>query len=76
MESQIAPVECLAVLRYALAARLARACSIVTDAVRSAIGRLQAYGDARIEACIAHHRTRHPSFAAYRPGEFTPIAGH
>ena len=71
MEPQIAPVECLAVVRYALAARAARAGTLDTDATRAAIDRLQAYGDDRIASCISDQRTRDPSFAAYTPGEFT-----
>lgn len=71
MEPQIAPVECLAVVRYALAARAARLGSLDTPATRQAIDRLQAYGDDRIAQCIQEQQTRDAAFAAYTPGEFT-----
>ncbi len=71
MEPQIAPVECLAVVRYALAARAARAGSLDTEFTRQAIDRLQAYGDDRIAQCIQDQRTHDSTFAAYTPGEFT-----
>lgn len=71
MESQIAPVECLAVVRYALAARAARAGSLDTEFTRQAIDRLQAYGDDRIAQCITEQRAHDSTFAAYTPGEFT-----
>lgn len=71
MEPQIAPVECLAVIRYALAARAARAGSLDTEYTRQAIDRLQAYGDDRIAQCIEQARATDASFQAYSPGEFT-----
>jgi TolA-binding protein len=71
MEGQIAPVECLAVVRYALAARAARVGSLDTDATRAAIDRLQAYGDDRIAQCISDARTHDATLAEYTPGEFT-----
>ena len=71
MEPQIAPVECLAVVRYALAARAARASTLDTPATRQAIDRLQAYGDDRIGECIAAQQAQDSTFAAYTPGEFT-----
>lgn len=70
MEPQIAPVECLAVVRYALAARAARAGSLDTEFTQIAIDRLQAYGDERIAQCIAEQQARDASFQAYTPGEF------
>jgi tetratricopeptide (TPR) repeat protein len=71
LEQEIAPVECLAVVRYALAARAARAGSLDTEFTRQAIERLQAYGDERIGQCIAEQQTRDATFASYTPGEFT-----
>jgi hypothetical protein len=83
MEPQIAPVECLAVVRYALAARAARAGSLDTEFTQIAIDRLQAYGDERIAQCITEQQHRDASFQAYAPGEFqrarrgqtTPLTG-
>ncbi len=71
MEPQIAPVECLAVIRYALAARAARVGSLDTEFTRQAIDRLQAYGDDRIAQCIDDQRTHDSTFAAYTQGEVT-----
>jgi hypothetical protein len=71
MEPQIAPVECLAVVRYALAARAAHASTLDTPATRQAIDRLQAYGDDRIAQCITEQQARDSTFQAYQPGEFT-----
>ncbi|MFO0680598.1 MAG: tetratricopeptide repeat protein [Sandaracinus sp.] len=71
MEPQIAPVECFAVVRYALAARAARAGSLDTEFTRQAIDRLQAYGDDRIAQCIEQGRAQDQTLGAYTPGEFT-----
>ena len=45
--------------------------SIDDEYTRSAIDRLQAYGDERIAECIAAEQARDPSFAAYQNGEFS-----
>lgn len=71
LDEKTRPIECFAVARYALAARAARVGSIDDEYTRSAIDRLQAYGDERIAECIAAEQARDPSFAAYQNGEFT-----
>lgn len=71
LDAQVRPFECLAVVRYALASRVARAASFDNENTRLAIDRLQAYGDERIASCIADHRQNDPTFESYRDGEFT-----
>ncbi len=71
LDERVRPIECLAVARYALAARAARAGSLDDEYTRIAIDRLQAYGDERIAECIAEEQARDASFQAYTPGEFT-----
>ncbi|MEO0323139.1 MAG: tetratricopeptide repeat protein [Myxococcota bacterium] len=71
LDERVRPIECLAVARYALAARAARAGSLDDEYTRIAIDRLQAYGDERIAECIAEEQARDASFQAYSPGEFT-----
>ena len=70
LDSKTRPIECLAVARYALAARAARAGSLDTEYTRVAIDRLQAYGDERIAECVAQAQATDSSFAAYSAGEF------
>jgi len=70
LDSQVRPVECLAVARYALAARAARAGSFDDEYTRAAIDRLQAYGDERIAECITEAQARDATFQGYVPGEF------
>jgi len=70
LDQKTRPIECLAVARYALAARAARAGSLDTEFTRVAIDRLQAYGDQRIAECIAQAQAQDASFSAYQPGEF------
>lgn len=70
LEEQIRPVECFAVARYALAARAARAGAIDNEYTRTAVARLQSYGDERIAECIAQAQTQDATFGAYTPGEF------
>ena len=70
LDSQVRPVECFAVARYALAARAGRAGSFDDAYTRIAIDRLQAYGDERIAECIAEAQTRDATFQGYVPGEF------
>jgi TolA-binding protein len=70
LDQKTRPIECLAVARYALAARAARAGSLDTEFTRVAIDRLQAYGDQRIAECIAEAQAQDASFTAYQPGEF------
>ena len=71
IDSQVRPIECFAVVRYALAARAAQHGNIDTPYATEAIDRLQAYGDERIAECITEARGRDPTLAAYTPGEFT-----
>ncbi len=70
LEEQIRPVECFAVARYALAARAARAASLDNEYTRTAVSRLQSYGDERIAECIAQAQAQDASFGAYQAGEF------
>jgi tetratricopeptide (TPR) repeat protein len=70
LEDQIRPVECFAIARYALAARAARAGAIDNEHTRTAVARLQSYGDERIAECIAQAQAQDSSFGAYTPGEF------
>jgi hypothetical protein len=70
LDSQARPIECLAVARYALAARAGRAGSFDDQYTRTAIDRLQAYGDERIAECIAEAQARDATFQGYQPGEF------
>lgn len=71
LDSQVRPIECYAVVRYALAARAAQHGNIDTEYSREAIDRLQAYGDERIATCITEQRAQDQTLEAYRPGEFT-----
>ncbi|MBN8613122.1 MAG: tetratricopeptide repeat protein [Deltaproteobacteria bacterium] len=70
LEQQIRPVECFAVARYALAARAARVGAIDNEFTRTAVARLQSYGDERIAECIAEASAQDATFGAYTPGEF------
>ncbi len=70
LDERVRPVECFAVARYALAARAARAGSLDDEYTRTAIDRLQAYGDERIAECIAEAQARDATFQGYTPGEF------
>jgi tetratricopeptide (TPR) repeat protein len=70
LEEQIRPVECFAVARYALAARAARAGALDNEYTRTAVARLQSYGDERIAECIAQAQAQDASFGAYQAGEF------
>lgn len=71
LDTQVRPIECFAVARYALAARAGRAGSFDTEYTRLAIDRLQAYGDERIAQCIDEAQARDSTFQGYVPGEFT-----
>ena len=70
LDSQVRPVECFAVARYALAARAGRAGSFDDEYTRVAVDRLQAYGDERIAECIAEAQARDATFQGYTPREF------
>jgi len=71
LDSRTRPIECLAVARYALAARAARAGTIDNEQTREAFDRINAYGDERIAECIAQAAAQDATFQAYKPGEFT-----
>lgn len=64
------PIECRAIARYALASRVARRMSVDEAASRTAIDRLQAFGEERLAECLAREHARDPSFESYTPGEF------
>jgi hypothetical protein len=71
LDQQTRPIECFAVVRYALAARAAKIGSIDNEYTQQAISRLGAYGDERIGQCIAEQQAKDASLGAYTPGEFT-----
>lgn len=71
LDKQVRPIECLAVVRYALAARAAKAGSLDNAFTQQAVDRLQAYGDERIGECISEAAAKDKSFGAYVPGEFS-----
>ena len=71
LDPQVRPLECQAVIKYALAARAGRAASLDNKYTQVAIDRLSAYGGERIAECITAHRETDPSFGEYQPGEFT-----
>ncbi|MBK8169306.1 MAG: tetratricopeptide repeat protein [Sandaracinaceae bacterium] len=70
LDSKVRPIECLAVQRYALAARAARIGNLDNEFTRIAIDRLTAYGEERVVECVAAANAADPSFAASTPGEF------
>ena len=70
LDQQTRPVECIAVVRYALAARAAKVANIDNEYTQQAITRLGAYGDERIAECIAEQQAKDSSLQAYQPGEF------
>jgi hypothetical protein len=70
LDERTLPIECLAVQRYALAARAARAANADNDYTRLAIDRLNAYGDERIVECVAQANAADPGFAPATPNEF------
>ncbi len=71
LDQQVRPIECFAVVRYALAARAARVGSIDNEYTQQAITRLSAYGDERIAQCIAEQQAKDSSLGAYQAGEFS-----
>jgi TolA-binding protein len=71
LDQQTRPIECFAVVRYALAARAAKVGSIDNEFTQQAITRLGAYGDERIGQCIAEQQAKDASLQAYAPGEFS-----
>jgi len=73
LDAKVRPIECLAVARYALAARAARAGNIDDEYTRIAIDRINQYGDERIAECVAQTAAQDSTFSAYQPGEFTRV---
>jgi hypothetical protein len=71
LDAKVRPIECLAVARYALALRAARAGNLDNQYTREAGDRINAYGDERIAECVAQAAAQDSSFQAYQPGEFT-----
>lgn len=71
LDEQVRPIECLAVARYALASRAARAGTIDTEFTQIASDRINAYGDERIAECVEQAARQDATFAAYKPGEFS-----
>jgi cellulose synthase operon protein C len=74
LDTKVRPIECLAVARYALGARAARAGNIDNEYTREAFDRINAYGDERIAECIAQVAAQDSTFQAYQPGEFKRAA--
>lgn len=70
LDQQTRPIECFAVVRYALAARAAKVGAIDNEYTQQAVTRLSAYGDERIAECIAEQQAKDSSLAPYQPGEF------
>lgn len=71
LDEQAMPVECFSIVRFALAARAARAGNIDNELTRQAITSLASYGDERIAECIAQQQATDPTFQAYQPNEFS-----
>ncbi len=71
LDAKVRPIECLAVVRYALASRAARAGNIDDEYTREASDRINAYGDERIAECIAQAAAQDSTLQAYQPGEFS-----
>jgi TolA-binding protein len=71
LDTKVRPIECLAVARYALASRAARAGNVDNQYTRQGIDRINAYGDERIAECVAEAAAKDSSFKAYKPGEFS-----
>jgi len=70
---QIAPIECLAVARYVLAVRGARAGGIRLPAVTTAIAQLGRYSTDRLSRCVADQQRRDSSFAPFSPLDLEPF---
>ncbi|AKF08973.1 hypothetical protein [Sandaracinus amylolyticus] len=68
-EPRLRGIECIAVERYVIAARAARAGRLETDATRYALAALRAYDERHVRACVDAARERDPSFARLSAGE-------
>lgn len=73
LDERARPVECLAIERYVLAARLARRASLPIPEAAAARARLAAYGEERVRECADAAHARDPTFAPYTPGELDPV---
>lgn len=71
LDQKVRPIECLAVNRYVLAARAARVGNLDNEFTRIAIDRLTAYGEERVNECVAGQNSTDPGFALAQPGEFS-----
>ncbi len=70
LDEKTRPVECLAVVRYALAARAARIGNIDNEYTRIAIDRLSAYGEERVNECVTQQSASDTTFAPPQEHEF------
>lgn len=73
IEPQVAPVECLAVVRYVLAVRVARGGALRTPEAETALQRLQVYEATRIASCVTDQRSRDSSFQAFALSDLAPL---
>jgi hypothetical protein len=77
--TDIAPVQCLAVVRYVLVVRAARAGAMFADpSARFALERLHVYGSQAIADCARDETHRDPTFRMWTPDELIalpPLAG-
>ncbi|MEZ4339355.1 MAG: hypothetical protein R3B82_22255 [Sandaracinaceae bacterium] len=73
LDARVRPVECLAIERYVLAARLARRASLPIPEAAAARARLAAYGEERVRECVDAAHARDPSFAPFTEGELAPV---
>jgi hypothetical protein len=73
MESQLAPVQCLAVVRYLVAVRAARGGALDTPQAQTALRRLAAYDATRIASCATDQQSRDSSFPPFALGDLAPL---
>lgn len=69
LDEAVRPVECRAIARYVLAARVARRASVDDANAERGLDRLASYGEDRIAECVALEHARDASFTPYVPGE-------
>ncbi|MEM7608382.1 MAG: hypothetical protein AAF411_23755, partial [Myxococcota bacterium] len=68
--AQTAPIECLAIAQYALAARTARISGATGSYLTYALRRLQAYSEPRVAECVSEAAEEHPLLLGHVRGEF------
>ena len=73
MEPQIAPLDCLAIVRYILAVRAARAAGMRTEYTTLALDALAGYELTRVTTCAADQHARDSTFAPFTPGDLRPL---